>query len=124
MAIGFMWHGPLFGKKYMQAMGMVEPTDPEERKKMMQGMWKYYVIQFVLVLFQAYVLAHYILGWKDASGLTNALWIWAGFVIPTVAGSILWSDKSTKNKWTLFFISASYQLALFVAFGLILGSWR
>ncbi len=124
MVIGHVWHGPLFGKKFMQAMGFVMPTDPAAMKEAMKGMWKMYVSQFILVLFQVYVLVHYILGWKEASGVTNALWIWAGFVIPTMAGLYMWSNKSKKDKWTLFLIGAGYQLVLFVVFGFILGSWR
>ncbi len=83
-----------------------------------------HVIQLVLVLFQAYVLAHYIQGWQYASGVENALWIWAAFVMPTVAGCSMWTNDSRKMVWARFLIQAGYQLVLFVMFGLILSMWK
>ncbi len=123
MVIGFVWYGPLFGKIWMNAAG-IGPMDMEKRKEMQKSAGPLYGIQFVLSLFTAYVLAHYIAGWKDASGVENALWIWAAFVMPIVAGNAMWNNFTAKAKWTLFWLGAGYQLVLFVAYGLILGMWR
>ncbi len=123
MVIGSIWYGPLFGKKWMEMMG-IGAMDAEAKKKMQKEAMPLYAIQFVLVLFQAYVLAHYIAGWQDASGVENAMWIWAAFVMPTVAGSAMWTTQPTRTRWTLFFIQAGYQLVMFVLFGLILGMWK
>lgn len=123
MALGFVWYGPLFGKKWAQIIG-VNTADLEARKKMQQSAGPLYIVQFLITLFQVYVLAHYIAGWEEASGVTNSLWIWAGFVIPTVAGASMWNNDSAKISWARFLIQGGYQLALFVMFGLILGNWR
>lgn len=123
MVIGFVWYGPLFGKKWMEIVG-AKAVDMEARKKMQKEAGPLYLVQFLLTLFQAYVLAHYIAGWKDASGVENALWIWAAFLMPTVAGSAMWNNDSARVKWARFLIQAGYQLVLFVVFGLILGMWR
>ena len=122
MALGFLWYGPLFGKKWMSIVG-VGPADLAARQKMQQNVWKLYVAQFLLVLFQVWVLAYYIAGWQEASGLVNALWIWAAFIMPTVAGAAMWNNDSAKISWARFMIQAGYQLVLFVMFGLILGAW-
>ena len=122
MALGFLWYGPLFGKKWMSIVG-VGPADLAARQKMQQNVWKLYVAQFLLVLFQVWVLAYYIVGWQEASGLVNALWIWAAFIMPTVAGAAMWNNDSAKISWARFMIQAGYQLVLFVMFGLILGAW-
>ena len=122
MALGFLWYGPLFGKKWMNIVG-VGPADLAARQKMQQNVWKLYVAQFLLVLFQVWVLAYYIVGWQEASGLVNALWIWAAFIMPTVAGAAMWNNDSAKISWARFMIQAGYQLVLFVMFGLILGAW-
>lgn len=123
MALGALWYGPLFGKAWL---GIICPTPPdlEARKKMQQGVAKLYVVQFLLTLFQAWVLAYYIAGWQDVSGLSQALWIWAAFIVPTVAASAMWNNDSAKVSWARFLIQGGYQLVLFVLFGLILGSWR
>ena len=123
MALGFVWFGPLFGKKWSEIIG-ANTADVEARKKMQAAAGKLHVVQFLLAIFQAWVLAYYIQGWKDASGVTNAVWIWAAFVMPTVAGSAMWNNDSAKVSWARFLIQAGYQLVLFVVFGLILGLWR
>lgn len=123
MALGAIWYGPLFGKTWLKIVG-AGPSDLAARKKMMRGVWKLYLTQFLLTLLQVYVLAYYIVGWKDASGIENALWIWAAFIMPTVAGSAMWNNDSAKISWARFLIQGGYQLILFVSFGLILGFWK
>ena len=123
MALGAVWYGPLFGKAWLKIVG-AGPSDLVARKKMMQGVWKLYIAQFLLTLFQVYVLAYYIEGWKAASGLENSLWIWAAFIMPTVAGSAMWNNDSAKVSWGRFLIQAGYQLILFASFGLILAYWK
>lgn len=123
MALGFIWYGPLFGKKWAEIIHAT-PKDLEERKKMQQSAGLLYVIQFILSLFQAYVLAHYIAGWTDASPIENSLWIWAAFIMPIVAQGAMWNNDSAKVSWARFLIQASYQLVLFIVFALVLGNWR
>ncbi|MBP9802002.1 DUF1761 domain-containing protein [Patescibacteria group bacterium] len=122
MVFGYLWYGPLFGKKWLEVVGATK-LDLEARKKMEANVWKLYLLQFLLALFQVWVLAYYIQGWEEASGLTNALWIWAAFVVPVIAGTAMWNNDSAKISWTRFLLQAGYQLICFVAFGLILGAW-
>ncbi len=123
MALGAIWYGPLFGRKWLQIVGATA-HDEAQRKQMQREAAPLYIIQFLLVLFQAWVLAYYIVGWKDASGVENALLIWAAFIIPTLAGTSMWNNDPTKVKWVRFLIQGGYQLVIFVAFGLVLGLWR
>lgn len=122
MLVGAIWYGPLFGKKWLEIL-QVSPEDLVRRKEMQRGVWKLYTTQFLLTLFQVYVLAHYIAGWAEASGVENALWIWAAFIIPTLAGSSMWTNDSSKIAWSRFLIQGGYQLVTFVIFGLVLGFW-
>lgn len=123
MVVGFIWYGPLFGKKWMEIVG-ANPKDMAERKKMQKAAGPMYLVQFLLSLFQVYVLARYFMYANNASGVENAVWIWAGFVMPVVAGSAMWNNDSSKISWARFLIQASYQLILFVMFALILSAWR
>ncbi len=118
MVLGSLWYGPLFGLKWMKIIG----ADPN-KKEMPKGAGILYLTSFLLALFQAYVLAHYIAGWKEASGVENALWIWAAFVIPTLAGASMWNNEPAGRAWSRFLIQGGYQLVLFIVFGLILGYW-
>jgi hypothetical protein len=59
-----------------------------------------------------------------AGGLERSLWIWAAFVIPTLAGAVMWTSKTTKLKWMHFFIQGGYQLIMFIIYGLLLQIWK
>jgi hypothetical protein len=123
MVLGFIWFGPLFGKKWMEITG-ANRHDEERRKEMMKGVWKLYIAQFILVLFQAWVLSMYLGSWTETRlAVESTLWIWAAFVIPTVAGSCMWNNDSGKVSWAKFLLQGGYQLALFVMFALVLSMW-
>jgi hypothetical protein len=121
MILGAIWYGPLFGKKWVEIIGATE-ADLEARKEMQKKAGPLYAIQFVLVLFQVLVLARFI-GEGGASGIENALWIWAGFVMPTIAAASMWNNDSREVSIARFLIQAGYQLILFIIFGFILGLW-
>lgn len=122
MVIGAIWYGPIFGKKWMEIAG-VDPADLESRKKMQKSAGPLYAVQFVLTLFQVLVLAHLIADTQIAGGLERSLWIWAAFIIPTLAGAVMWTNEKGKLKWARFLIQGGYQLVLFVMFGLLLQFW-
>ena len=124
MIVGFTWYGPLFGKKWMEIIG----ADMTNKAQMEEGMKKaipLYGIQFLLSLFQIYVLAGLIAWYPSVSGLTISLWIYAGFILPTTAGSAMWSNgpRST-SAWSRFLIQAGAQLVNAILFGIILGIYR
>lgn len=120
MILGSIWYGPLFGKTWMKIIG----AEGKSKEQMQKGMGLLYLTSFLLVLLEAYVLAHFILAWQDASGVTTALWLWAGLIIPTVAGASMWNNDSKSIAWSRFLVQGGYQLVLFIVFGLILGYWR
>ncbi|MEN9582564.1 MAG: hypothetical protein RL641_518 [Candidatus Parcubacteria bacterium] len=123
MGIGAVWYGPLFGKKWMEIIG-VSTQDPEANKKMQKAYMPMYVVQFVLTLFQVLVLAHLIADTTKVGGTERAIWIWAAFVIPTLAGAVMWTNEPSKNKWVRFLIQGGYQLTIFIVFGLLLQYWK
>jgi hypothetical protein len=123
MLIGAIWYGPVFGKKWLEIAG-VNANDLEARKKMQKTAGPLYLIQFLLTLFQVLVLAHLVADTNRAGGLERSLWIWAAFIIPTLAGAVMWTNESGRLKWARFFIQGGYQLILFVVFGLLLQFWK
>lgn len=123
MIVGSVWYGPLFGKKWMQIVG-VDFKDEEAKKKMQKGVGYLYFIQFILILFQVLVLAHLISDTTMAGGLERALWIWGAFVIPTLAGAVMWTNEQDRVKWARFLIQGGYQLVIFIIFGLLLQFWK
>lgn len=123
MVIGAIWYGPLFGKKWMEIIG-VSTADKELNKKMQKAYMPMYIVQFILTLFQVLVLAHLIADTTKVGGLERALWIWGAFVIPTLAGTVMWTNEQSKMKWSRFFIQGGYQLTIFIVFGLLLQFWK
>ena len=123
MVVGSLWYGPVFGKKWLEIIGVAN-CDEEMRKKMQKDMVPLYGVQFLLTLLQVYILSHFVDGWTDASGIETALFVWLGFIMPTVAGASMWTNESNRVKWQRFGIQAGYQLVMCIIFGYILGVWQ
>lgn len=122
MVLGAIWYGPIFGKTWLKIIGATE-MDKVKRQEMQSKAKPLYLIQFALALFQVFVLARFTLSLSNVSALETALWLWAGFIIPTVAAGAMWNNDSRQVAWTRFLIQTGYQLVLFVLLGLILGLW-
>ena len=123
MAVGAVWYGALFGKKWMEIIG-VDPADEVQQKKMQKSAGPLYLIQFALTLFQVLVLAHLIADTTRVSGLERSIWIWCAFIVPTLAGAVMWTNEGKRLKWSRFLIQGGYQLTMFVIYGLLLQFWR
>ena len=119
MVLGFVWYGPLFGKKWMEIVGATD-MDKERRKEMQKGMWKLYLTSFVLALLQACVLARF-LPLVSGSVYASIFWLWAGLVVPVLAGASMWNNDSARISWARFLIQSGYYLVLLMIFGFILG---
>lgn len=128
MALGFLWHGPLFGKQWMALMGITSQqadamkSSPEAKNKMMRS----YGMAFVGALVMAFVLAHFYVFAKDymeadglTAGLASGFWAWLGFVAPVTMGAVLWEQKP----WKLWVINAGYYLIALLVMGILLSYW-
>ncbi len=100
-----------------------DESDQEALAKMKKSAGPLYGIQFTLTLFQVLVLAHLIADTQLVGGVERALWIWAAFIIPTLAGAIMWTNKSKDIKWAQFLIQGGYQLLMFAIYGTLLQYW-
>ena len=109
VVLGFIWYGPLFGKKWMALSGIVMPSEKPKFSSMIRPI----VISFVGAIFMSFVLsssiafhnAYYgVVGY--APTLSIAIFLWLGFIVPVHLNFSGWEKKS----WTLFFINTSYWL--------------
>src|SRR3989338_2052753 len=121
MVVGSIWYGPLFGKKFMNAMGM-DTWSPEKKESMKKGMMLTYLWQFIASLVMFYVFA-WLLGALGAKspmdGIQAAFWLWLGFIVPTKFG-----EQLLGGKMGLFWIGISGSLVTMLAAGLIIGAWH
>lgn len=96
--VGFVWWGPLFGKKWAKLMSM---SEKDMRKAKEKGLAKPMVIMAVTNLIMAYVLAVLLLV-TGMSALSLACHVWFGFVASIMVGSVLWENRS----WNLFWLNS------------------
>ena len=118
MVIGSIWYGPLFGKKFMSAMGM-DSWSPEKKAAMKKSMGLTYLWQFLASILMFYVFAWLMgaLGAKSAmDGIQAAFWVWLGFIVPLSLGNALWGGKMI-----LFWLGIGNMLLTLGAAGVIIG---
>jgi len=121
MVIGSIWYGPLFGKKFMQAMGM-DSWSQEKRDAEKKRMGLTYFIQFIASLVMFYVVARFMGGLGQmtlSGGLSVALWVWLGFIVPVKLGDAIWGGKMT-----LFWIGVGNMLVTLLVTGAIISFWK
>src|SRR5260370_41822457 len=121
MPLGFLWYGPLFGKKWMKLSGMSKEKIDAAKKSGKANMG--YGLMFVGSLVMAYVLAHslvfassYLRMTGVPAGLMSGFWSWLGFVGPVTLGSVLWDGKP----WMLSVLNNTYYILLLLLMGVIL----
>lgn len=124
MIIGFVWYGPLFGKKNLEVMGV--PADKkfsaEEKKAMFKKMLPSYFANLAVAFIQFYALgffAAFVGRLTIVGALIYGFFLWVGFIIPIEAGNAIWSGKTKKLSWTMFFLSAGYQLVVMLVAALL-----
>jgi hypothetical protein len=115
--IGFLFHGPLFGKVWMK-LANITPTGNEKFSGMVPQMVKNYVANFVF----AFVLATMI-SYSGATsafmGMVFAFWVWLGYVVTTTSIEVIWMKRSVK----LWLFEAFASLVSILVMGAILGAW-
>ena len=116
--VGWLWYGPLFGKKWMKLNGFTEEQLKEGGGMSMSLMM---VINYIATVLAAFAIAMFIGAESDMS-----FGIFAGFMI-----AIFWIGTSRLNDvlyerkpFGLFLINVGYNLAIYVIMGAILGAWH
>ena len=114
--IGFVWYHPhVFGTMWMRYSGITPETVELGKKKMHINA----LLALLCSMLAAYVLYSLLskLGIYNMGGAARlGLLLWAGFVVPVLAGIVLWEQKPV----SLFLINAGYWLVAFVAMAIIL----
>lgn len=114
-AIGFIWYGPLFGKKWMEATGLTE-SDLEDG-----GVVKIFGFTFLFQFVIAYCLAMFIgneVGLQE--GTFYGFLAGFGWVAMAIGVNALYERKS----WKYIFINGGFWVVVYTLMGLILGVWK
>ena len=116
MFVGFLWYGPLFGKRWITLIGFSK-EDIEEAKK--KGMILNYGLGLLGQLATACALSLIVASsFQYFGGFSYSLifWIWLGIMVPIQMGGVLWEGKS----WGLFALNSAYYLVQLLVMGFVL----
>lgn len=118
MAIGALWYGPLFGKKWMKLTGItkkeMKKTPQVEMQKMyFMGFLIHLVLSFALFMLATYLGKETAWEWAKTGALVGLL-----FIAPASKSSYVWEKRPLKLWWinALYFVVvlgiAGYVMAL------------
>jgi hypothetical protein len=114
-----VWYSPLlFGKAYMMLRGLNPAAMANMRPPAGEMLG-----EFVRYLVVAYVLARFValLGVADwRSAVQLAVWVWIGFPLMILVGSVLWD----RRPWKLAAIHSGDWLLKLLLMAVILAVWR
>ena len=120
--IGFMFHGPLFGKLWMK-LANIHPTGKEKFADMVPQLIKNFIANFVcsyvLAMFIFVTAGYYNNTGNEAGGMGIAFWAWLGFLVTSSSMDVIWMGKSKK----LWIFETVASLVSFLAMGAILAAW-
>ena len=119
VVIAFVWfHEKAFGKTFMRYMNLTPEQSARGKKRMPIATF----VAFLSSLVAAYVLNYFGIAWGVydwIGGVELGIWVWIGFVAPTMLGMVLWEQKSFKyyaivaGFWLVSFVVMSVMLVLF-----------
>lgn len=116
LILGMVWYHPrVLGSLWARGAG-ITPEVMERGKKKMPVMAAVAVLAAMVI---AYVMNHFGIAWGVfdwVGGVELAFWLWLGFVLPVLLGSVLWEQKP----YSYFAINAGYWLASFILIALVL----
>jgi len=122
--IGFLFHGPLFGKTWMK-LANVTPTGNEKFSDMYGQMFWNFVSNLVCayVLAAMYLLASTSSLMASSSGISGGLitgfWVWLGFVVTSSSMEVIWMKRSYK----LWMFEMFASLVSILVMGAIIAAW-
>lgn len=119
--IGFIWYGPLFGKKWMNSVGMTEEDAQNGNMKKIFGVS--FIFQFVMAI----CLAMFFFGDPEgaemitaSSGAFYGFLTGFGWVAMSIGVNALYEQKS----WSYILINGGFWVVVYTLMGLILGAWH
>jgi hypothetical protein len=121
LLLGFVWHGPLFGKKWAYALGMSR-EDMVMDKSAQRAMYIRMAINTVAGYIMAFVTFLFLVNFNvDSFGSVATIMgvIFVGFILPHQVVTNLWNGRPAQDALKLFGISAGYQIINFLIWALV-----
>jgi hypothetical protein len=121
--IGFLFHGPLFGKVWMR-LANITPTGNEKFSDMYGQMaWNLVsniVTALVLGIMYAFAANSGLLGeGAVGNGMIVGFLVWLGFLVTSSSIEVIWMGKSR----ALWMFEAASSLVVMLTMGAIIAAW-
>lgn len=94
-AFGFVWYGPLFGKRWAELAGV--KMDPKPPLKPM-------LLALLNTVLQVFALAYIVNNYTTHCFFDAAFVVWLGFQVPLLLSTVAWEGKS----WNLFLLNGTF----------------
>jgi hypothetical protein len=120
--IGFMWHGPIFGKQWIKLMKITPAEMKKGQEEMSKKMPMYLIAAYIQQVVTAYVIAVLapVVGVTDTpSAVLFAFLLWLGLIATTLLNGVLWEKRTIP----LYVFNIIYQLVSIIVITLIVGLW-
>jgi hypothetical protein len=121
--IGFLWHGPLFGRQWIKMMAIPQSEVDAMKAKGMGPMVPRMIAALVQQLIIATVMSHLASALSVSGAMAAVLFavlLWFGFIATVLLNSVLWENR----KMDLYLFNVSYHLVSLVVISLIVVLWR
>ena len=112
---GYLWYGPIFGKTWVALVGLAVKSAEHNKPKP----WALPLTLLGTIL-TTFVLAYILSIYKPYCAYGAAFFIWAGFYLPLLTGSVTWEGKP----WKLLFLNGAYNFLNLQLIAAILSFWR
>lgn len=112
---GFLWYGPLFGKTWAQLMGK-KFEDCKDKKPETSAL----LLTLLGTALTTFGLAYILQISKPYCSFGAAFFIWLGFYVPLLLGTVTWEGKP----WKLFVLNGAFYFLNLQLITAILTYWR
>ena len=122
MVLGFIWYGPLFGKKWMALSGITMPDTKPSFAVMLKPMAISLVGAFLMSSALSFSIAFHNAYYSTSGIMTDlsfAFVLWLGFIVPAYLNFVAWEQKSgtitliNTGYWLVFLSISAALISLF-----------
>lgn len=114
--VGMAWYHPrVFGTQWMRLTGIT----PEAAERVKRNRFAYGILALAASMLIAYVMDAIAVSVGISSvveAVRLGLWLWAGFAVPILLGSVIWEGRSAR----LYYINIGYWLITFILMTMLL----
>lgn len=113
--LGALWYSLFFGKQWLKINHPAGLPSKLEMQNLAKKATPYYGIQLFLTIVSAWVQWFFV-SLQPTNWFKVSIFIWAGFMVPTLIQSVIWSDPKNNHKLLqIAIVSLNFLVNLIIA---------